>query len=142
MPDSPRPSSDRSVHIRGSARSNVIQTGDHNTASIQYQQTTLPPPDQVDIRAEITALRELLAHLETSDRGKIANALSDAEDEVTKPEPDKDEVGKALARALDYAKKAEGFASVIAALKPHVTSVAAWLGSHWHTLLTVVGLVT
>jgi hypothetical protein len=60
-----------------------------------------------------------LARLDAPDHRKIENALSDAEDEVAKPHPNKDEVGKALARALDYAQKAQGFAKAIETLKPH-----------------------
>jgi hypothetical protein len=135
-----KPSSDRSVSIGGNASGNVIQTGDRNIASVQYQQATLPPPEGVDIRSELTALREALARLDSPDRRKIENALSDAEEELAKPEPDKDEVGHALDRALDYAKKAEGFAQIIETLKPHITSAAAWLGSNWHKILGVVGL--
>jgi len=140
MTDSNKPTSDRSVRIGGDTSGNVIQTGDHNVASVRYQQATLPPPAAVDIRAELTALREVLARLGPLDDKKIENALSDADDELTKPEPDKDEVGKAVERALDYAQKAEGFAKVIETLKPHVTSVASWLGNNWHKILAVVGL--
>ena len=84
--------------------------------------------------------REAGSQIDSQDRKKIENAFSDADDELTKPEPDKDKIGRALDRALDYAKKADGFASNIEALKPHVTNVAAWLGSNWYKLLGVVGL--
>ena len=86
------------------------------------------------------ALREVLTRLESPDRRKIANALSDAEDELAKPLPNKNEVGKALERTLDYARKAEGFAKALETLQPHVTNAAAWLGEHWHKLLALVGL--
>ena len=140
MTESSKPISDRSVHIGGSASGNVIQTGNRNVAFMQYQHTTLPPPESVNIQAELKALREALAQLDSPDRRKIENALGDAEDELTKPEPDKDEIGKAFDRALDYAKKAEGFAKSIETLKPHVTKVASWLGSNWHQILSAVGL--
>ena len=140
MADSSKFGSDRSIQIGGHAAGNVLQTGDENTASVQYQRATLPPPERVDIRAELAALRELLDQLNSPDRRKIDNALGEAEDEVAKPQPDKNEVGKALGRALDYAQKAEGFAKVIQTLTPHVVNVASWLGSQWHTLLAVVGM--
>lgn len=140
MTDFNKPTSDRSVHIGGEARGNVIQTGDHNVASVEYQQATLPPPTDVDIRPELAALRELLARLGSLDDKKIQNALSDADDELNKPQPDKDEIGKAVERALDYAKKAEEFAGSIETLKPHVTNIASWLGNNWHKILAVVGL--
>lgn len=141
MSETAKSSSDRSVSIGGDATGNIIQTGDQNVASLQFQQVTLPPPESVDIHAELNGLRELLEQLSSPDSRKISNALSDAEDELAKPEPDKDEVGKALDRALDYAKKAEGFADVLGKLKPRITNVASWLGKHWHKLLPIVGLV-
>ena len=88
-------------------------------------------PANVNIQAELNALCEILAKLETSDRRKIDNAFEDAQEELNKPQPDKDEVGKALDRAFDYAKKAEGFASMIAKLQPHITNITAWLGDNW-----------
>jgi hypothetical protein len=45
-----------------------------------------------------------------------------------------------LNRALDYAKKGNGFAEEVGKLAPHVTNAVAWLGSNWHQLLSVVGL--
>ncbi|NJO61997.1 MAG: CHAT domain-containing protein, partial [Richelia sp. RM2_1_2] len=50
------------------------------------------------------------------------------------------EVGEALNRALKYAKKAEGFASVVEKLQPHLAKTTAWLGDNWHKLLGFVGL--
>lgn len=140
MAPSDRPQGDRSVTIGGNAAGNVIQTGDHNTASLSYERVTLPPPEQVDVRAEIAALRDLLAGLVSPDRRKIDNAVDEAEEEAAKPEPDKDEVGKALERALGYAQKAEGFAKVIESLKPHIQNLGSWLGESWYRLLSMVGL--
>ncbi|WP_416212377.1 WD40 repeat domain-containing protein [Nostoc sp. DedQUE09] len=88
-------------------------------------------PASVNIQAELNALCKIIAKLETSDRHKIDNAFEDAQEELNKPQPDKDEVGKALDRAFDYAKKAEGFASMIAKLQPHITNITAWLGDNW-----------
>jgi hypothetical protein len=36
-------------------------------------------------------------------------------------------VGKSLKRALDYAKKAEGFAEVVAKIQPHLSKISGWL---------------
>lgn len=140
MSQAKHPDQDRSVQIGRDMTGSVIQTGDSNTASVQLQQASLPRPESVDIRSEIDALRELLAQLETSDRRKIENALDDAGEELSKPEPDKDEVGKALDRALDYAQKANGFAEAIDQLRPHVEKAVGWLGENWHKILTGVGL--
>ena len=138
--DSDKPLEDRSVHIGGNAAGNIIQTGDRNTATWHVQQAYLPPPESVDIQAELSALRELLSRLETPDGKKINNALEEAGDEAAKDKPDKDEIGKALDRALGYARKSNDFAQLMANLAPHVTKAAAWLGDNWHKLLAVVGL--
>jgi hypothetical protein len=71
---------------------------------------------------------------------KIKNAMADAQDELSSPAPDKDEVGKAIQRALDYAHKAENFGSAIEKIKPHIINVAAWLGTNWDKILGFVGL--
>jgi CHAT domain len=127
----------RSVSIGGNATGSAIQTGDSNTANINnFQQVSLPAPSTVNIEAEINALREIIAKLETSDRRKIDNAFADAQEELNKPQPDKDEVGDALNRALKYAQKAEGFASAMEKLQPHLTKITAWLGENCHKLLS------
>lgn len=132
----------RSVSIGRDATGNAIQIGDYDTATINYQRVSLTAPETVNIQAEINALREIIAELETSDRRKIDNAFEDAQEELNKPQPDKDEVGDALNRALKYAKKAEGFASVIEKLQPRLSKITAWLGDNWHKLLGLVGLTT
>jgi hypothetical protein len=130
----------RSVSIGRNANINAIQPGTKNKANISYQKVSLFAPTSVNIQAELNALHEILAKLETSDRRKIDNAFEDAQEEINKPQPDKDEVGKALDRAFDYAKKAEGFASVVEKLQPHLTKTTAWLGENWHKLLGLVNL--
>ena len=130
----------RSVSIGGGVTGSAITTGDRNITSIQYQPVALPTAESVDIQKELNALREILGNLSTSDRRKIDNAFADAQEELNKPQPDKNEVGKALDRAFDYAQKAAGFASVIEKLNPHLTKTVAWLGENWHKLLRIVGL--
>lgn len=142
-PDSPgkvssRAAGSRSVSIGRDAVGNIIQIGDHNVASIR--KVTLPPPDSVDIRSELEALQALLTRLETEDHRKIENALADAGEELSKSEPDKDEVGKALERALDYAQKTNEFAGIVEELTPRIVKATAWLGENWHKLLGLVGL--
>lgn len=131
----------RSVSVGGSVTGSAITTGDRNVTSVHYQPVSLPAPESVDVRAELNALREILIKLESSDRRKIDNAFADVEEELNKPQPDKTEVGKALDRAFDYAKKAEGFVGLTEKLKPHLTKTVAWLGENWHKLLNIVGLV-
>ena len=139
--NTPTPSNqNRSVSIGGSVSGKVIQIGDGNTASVYIEQARLPQPEQVNIQAEVAELRALLLQLQAPDQRKIERALEDAEEELKKPEPDKDEVGQALDRAMNYAQKANGFAEAIAKLRPHVEQSAGWLGENWYKLLTVVGL--
>jgi hypothetical protein len=132
--------SGRNVHIGRDAIGNVIQTGDHNVATIQGQKIRLPAPESVDIRAEIEALRQLLGNLATDDRPKISNALSEAAGDAAKPNPDRDEVGKGLERALDYASKAADFSDKAGTIATHVQNAVAWLGENWHKLLPLVGI--
>ena len=132
---------DRSVSIGGNAEGNIIQTGDRNVASVSYQRVTLPPPESVDIQSELKVIRETLAALAEASSRKIDNAFSDAEEELSKAEPDRDEVGRALERALDYAQKTSEFAGIVETLAPHVVNAASWLGKNWYKLLGVVGLV-
>ncbi|MFW9264930.1 CHAT domain-containing protein [Nostoc sp. CALU 546] len=120
----------RSVSIGGNATGSAIITGDSSTANIDFQQVSLPEPASVNIEVELNALRQILAELESSDRRKIDNAIADAGEEIDKPHPDKNEVGKALERAFHYAKKAEGFASAIAKLQPCLARITAWLGTN------------
>jgi hypothetical protein len=131
---------DRSVSIGRDARNTIIVTGDRNAVTQTLKQVTLPPPESVDIKAELVALREALVQLSAPDARKIENAVGDAEDEVQKPAPDKDEVGKALDRAITYAQKADGFADVAGKLIPHIVNVAGWLGTAGHVLLKAFGL--
>lgn len=130
----------RAVSIGGNATGNLIQTGDKNRASLTFTPATLPPPESVDIKAEFTALRDILAKLQAPDQQKIERALADVHEEIGKLKPDLDEVGSALDRALKYAEKAEGFVTAAGNMKTHLTNMVAWLGSNWYKLLPLVGL--
>lgn len=132
------------IHIGGNASGvNIIQ-GDHNvtntgpvitqTGSGSLQaggSNTSGFPVRVDIRQELAKLREALSPLKSEHRRKIDNALEEAEAEAAGPHPDHEEVSKSLTRALEYAKKAQGFAQVAAESKPHLMKVVAWLGSEY-----------
>ena len=138
-PDPEKPGA-RSVSVGGNAIGNVIVTGDRNVVRAKITQVTLPPPETVDMAAEIQALREVLTALDTPDARKIRNAFDEVGDELAKPSPDKDEVGQALQRALGYAEKVAGFADKVEALAPRVVNAVSWLGKNWHKLLATVGL--
>ncbi len=124
----------RSVTARDITGSSVV-TGDHNTVTTTMKQYPLPPADQVDVQAELMALREALAALQkVPDRGKLDRAVEDAADEAAKPAPDKAELGGALERAVKYAKAADDFGDHAAKLVPRLAALAAWLGPAWHHL--------
>ncbi len=139
IPDPEKPGA-RSVLVGGNAHGSVIVTGDRNVVRAKITQVTLPPPETVDMAAEIQALREVLTALDTPDARKIRNAFDEVGDELAKPSPDKDEVGQALQRALGYAEKVAGFADKVEALAPRVVNAVSWLGGNWHKLLAAVGL--
>jgi len=77
--------SGRNVNIGRDAVGNIIQIGDHDTAELRYKKVQLPPPENVDIRKEIDALRQLLGQLKTDDQQKIVNAISEAAGDAAKP---------------------------------------------------------
>src|SRR4051794_15655467 len=100
--------SNRSVTARDITGSSLV-TGDHNTVTTTMTQHTLPPPETVDVRAELAALRDLLTKLNVPERGKLDRAVQDAIEEAAKPKPDKEEVAGAVQRVVKYAKAAENF---------------------------------
>jgi hypothetical protein len=51
------PPANRSVTVGGNAQGNIIQTGDRNTATLQYKQVQLPPPGTADLQTTLSALR-------------------------------------------------------------------------------------
>ena len=131
---------DRSVRARDIIGAQVI-TGDNNTTTMKDVKVSLPRADTVDIKAELSALRDLLASLNAPDQGKLDRALQDAEEEAAKPEPDKDEIGGAIERAVKYAKGANEFGETVEKLAPRLAAVASWLGSNWVKILAMAGIV-
>lgn len=129
-----------SVKIAGDAAGNVVITGDSNkvTARVnsQFSKEELPNPKAVDIGYELQQIRALLRDAALPESGKVNRALDDAQEEVKRPAPDKDEVGKALTRALDYAKKGGKLAKGLGKLAPHIKSAAAWLGETWYHIIS------
>ena len=131
---------DRRVSIHGDATGNVIATGDGNTieahVTADKHAAGLPDPATVDVARELAAIRAVLERLGADDAKKLGRALDDASDEAAKPAPDKDEIGRALERALGYARSASAFAAETGKLAPYLRSTVAWLGHQWHALLT------
>jgi hypothetical protein len=131
---------ERSVSIGRDAIGSQIATGDRNVLTQSGQRITLPPAESVDIRNELAELRAILATLKAPEAGKLGRALDDAEDEAKKDEPDKDEIGGAVERAVKYAKGASDFGEQVEKLAPRVAAVCGWLGENWHKLLSLVGI--
>lgn len=131
---------ERSVHVGGNVTGSSVVTGDNNSVFTRYEAVQLPPPESVDIKAELAALREQLAALQGPDHVKALRAMDDAEDEAKKPSPDKGEIGGALERALTYAKKADNFSSRVEKIAPRLEAACSWLGENWHNLLAVAGI--
>ncbi|TMQ04475.1 MAG: hypothetical protein E6J90_23735 [Deltaproteobacteria bacterium] len=132
---------DRNVSIGRDAVGNVITTGDHNVVEAHVTATKrearVADPATVDVIKELAAIRALLTSLESEHAKKIDRALDDAGEEAGKKTAgSKDELGKALDRALTYAKSASAFAATAAKLGPHLQNVVAWLGDKWTALLT------
>ena len=132
-------SDDSSVKARDIIGSQVI-TGDSNQASMHGVTVTLPAAVSVDVTVELAALREVLVGLNAPDAGKLERALQDAEEEAAKPEPDRDEIGGAIERAVKYAKGASDFSAHVAKLAPRLAALTSWLGENWVKILALAGL--
>lgn len=132
--------SNRSITTNGPVNGSIFQTGNNNTASVKYQSIDLELSENINIQDELKSLKTLLNHLKTPDQKKIERAFEDMEDELKKEKPDKDEIGQAIDRALNYAQKANGFAESIDKLRPHIENIASWLGKHWYKILVLVGV--
>lgn len=78
--------------------------------------------------------------MDTPDAGKLDRALQDAEEEAGKAEPDKDEVGSAIERAVKYAKGASDFSAQVEKLAPRLAALASWLGDNWLKILALAGI--
>jgi hypothetical protein len=128
------------VQIGRDAVGTVITTGQSNvidadvTATRSEEFTT---GATIDVSGELANIRALLMGLQSEHARKIGRALDDAHDESSgRTAESKDELGKALDRALGYAKSASAFAVTATKLTPHLKNVVAWLGGKWTSLLT------
>lgn len=130
----------RNVAVGGNVVGSIIQTGDNARAGLTVH---LPRPEEVDIGNRLAELRALLAGLETDASGKISRAFDDAEEEVSKSNPDKEEVASAVTRAVKLAQKAGDFSENVGKIRTLVTDIADWIGSgmpYIGPLLASVGL--
>jgi hypothetical protein len=131
------------VSIGGAAIGNVIVTGHRSVVDAQVKVATpTPPPGDpatVDMATELAEIRAILAGLASEHANKIDRALDDACDEVCKTGgANREQAGRALERAVGYARSASGFATAATRLAPHLRSAATWLGGRWNDLLDLV----
>ncbi len=131
---------DRSVQVGDKIIGSAVITGDHNTAVMREISVQLDSGKDVDVGAELSALRELLQGLSAPDAGKMARALEDAEEEGAKADPDKEEIGSAIERAIKYARKASDFAAHASKIASHLGPLVSWLGSGWTRILSSAGI--
>jgi tetratricopeptide (TPR) repeat protein len=130
----------RSVTARDITASSVV-TGDHNTVMTTMGQVAVAPADEVDAKAELAALRELLVGLKNvPDRGRLDRAMEDAVEETAKPEPDKEWVGNALERVAKSAKAASDFSENAEKIVPRLVALGSWLGPAGRAVLNVLGV--
>lgn len=136
--------SDKSVTAGRDSIGNVNTTGDGNEVEAKVEVNLRNRQDwsaaSVDIQGELARIRAILDRLGGEHANKIGRALDDAEEEVGRARPSKDEVGAALERALKDAKEGTALATEIGNLAPHIVNAVAWLGSDWNHLLSMVGL--
>ena len=118
----------------------ACHTGDRNTVSTRMTQHVLPPPESVDAKAELAALREALSGLAMPERGKLDRAMQNAAEEADKAEPDKEEVAGAVERVVKHAKAAEEFSANAEKLVPRIAALGAWLGTQGQRVLGMVGI--
>ena len=130
----------RSVTARDVTGSSIV-TGDRNTVTTTMRQVTMPPADKVDVKAEVAALREMLAGLKNvPDRGRLERAMEDAVEETAKPQPDKEWVGNALERVAKSAKAASDFSENAEKIVPRLVALGSWLGPAGRAVLNALGV--
>ena len=130
----------RSVTARDITGSSVV-TGDNNTVTTTMRQVAAPSADKVDAKAELAALKELLAQLKNvPDRGRLDRAMQDAVEETAKPQPDKAEVGNALERVAKCTKAAGDFAENAEKIVPRLVALGSWLGPAGRVVLNALGV--
>lgn len=128
----------QSVNAGGNIIGSQIITSNNTTAQMREVSVHLTSGEEVNVTAEFTALRVALKALSAPDERKIERALQDAEEEAGKDQPDKEEVGAALERAVKYAKGASDFGEHASKIAAHLGPLVSWLGSKWTRILALL----
>jgi hypothetical protein len=130
----------RSVNVGGNVTGSSVVTGDNNRVSTRMTQHTLPSPETVDVKAELAAIKDLLAGLNVPERDELDHAVQAAERRAAKPDPDKKEIAVEAERIVKYAKAADDFGEHAAKILPRLVALGSWLGTHGHALLAMLGV--
>src|SRR5687768_16789078 len=99
----------RSISVGGSVAGAYVVAGDGNRLEGNTAQASVGT-QSADLERTLTALRALLLDLNSAHKPEIEQALNEASEEVARETPDRDKIGTALTRAIDYASKAGDFA--------------------------------
>jgi len=110
------------------------------TQCIEKSKATTDRDQIAHLVSEVLGFLQVDEEPESDAFALLGSAIEDAADEAAKPEPDKEEVGDALERAVKYAKAAEDFGEHAEKLLPRLAALASWLGPVGHSLLSMVGL--
>jgi hypothetical protein len=133
------PTNDRSVSAGRDMVGNVVTSGDGNTVTANVAvQMTLPDPKSVNILSALSEIRMQLEKMSGENANKVRRALDDATEEANKSNPDKDQIGESVNRAIDLVKKGGALAEDLAQLLPHIKGIASWLGAKWHNLISAI----
>ena len=125
----------------GDSVGNLIVAGNSGLVCVDLRvgKADLPAMARVNISAELESIRTCLRRAGGVNARKAERALDDAIDEAGRAKPDRDEVGNALSRAVDYARTSEAFAEQLDRLTPHLSRMVTWLGASWQHLLDTGG---
>jgi len=116
------------VTIRGSAHECIFSAGGEyitiKDSLCKYDQ--LSQLKIVPLK-EIAALEEILKNFDSPHKRKIESAIDDMKEELTKPEPDKDEICNSWERAMRYIRTIDNFTEIEESIKPHITVISDWI---------------
>lgn len=139
--DKPAPPPGSRIVSAGSITGSVVFAGDDNTTVTTLNRIDLPPPESVDLAAEIAALRDILARLDLPPARRIEGGFADLEAEAAKPpaERDPEAIVGILEPILSYFRKARDYTEQVEELQGHVAAIVSWAGPIGQRLLGYVG---
>lgn len=129
---------DRSVHIDHADKVQVI-SGDNAVVHTVFdgQQVVITTQDVIKALKEVKEIFSS-AEVDSIKRKEMEDAVSEAEAELTKDQPEKSRIGQALEKAVTLAKGATNAKELIALAGPVLGKAAAWLGDAGTGLLALL----